>query len=114
VSYLGYARPTTTKATRHPTVRDLEWAAGFLDGEGCFGINNSNSERVSATQDSPQLLRRLQLLFGGTVSPAHRKPKSSNQWTVYGTRARGVMLTLYTLLSDKRKAEIAQALRGEN
>jgi len=31
---LGWERKTTPKATRKPTARNLEWAAGFYEGEG--------------------------------------------------------------------------------
>src|SRR6267143_1860507 len=110
---LGYTKPTTPKATKRPTVRELEWAAGFLDGEGCFS-KSATTERIGAPQNDPQLLYRLQSLFGGAVGETGKtRPRSIWQWTIYGTRARGVMLTLYTLLSDKRKKEIMQALYGD-
>jgi hypothetical protein len=53
------------------------WAAGFLDGEGCFGLYGSGASKnvhkatrqptVSATQVDPAPLLRLTLMFGGKI-----------------------------------------------
>ena len=117
---IGRMSAKVPKASRKPTVRDLEWAAGFLDGEGCFRRHRSAShwqgtEQVTAQQNAPELLERLQSLFGGKVGKT--KSTSPNgtkreiwQWHIYGARARGVMMTLYLLMSEKRKVETKQAL----
>jgi hypothetical protein len=60
---------------------DLAWAAGFMDGEGCFGIARAGKRahgpdwyrvRASATQHGaprvvPAVLLRLQQLLGGRI-----------------------------------------------
>jgi hypothetical protein len=68
----------------HPTsarLLDLAWAAGFLDGEGCFGLARAGKRvrgpdwyrvRACATQHGaphvvPEVLLRLQRLFGGRI-----------------------------------------------
>jgi hypothetical protein len=104
------------RATVSPTVRDLEWAAGFLDGEGCF-IRAKSSKRgcemVAAPQKDPELLVRLQSLFGGNLTKRLTKwGYHINVWQVYGSRARGVMMTLFSLLSTKRQTAIRLALTG--
>ena len=100
------------------TSRDLEWAAGFLEGEGCFGIYSNKGQRarsrmprISAVQIADETLMRLKTLFGGHVQlRSAQRPTSQNYyaWVIQGARAIGVMMTLYTLLSAKRKAKIKE------
>jgi hypothetical protein len=116
VTKLGDELRTTPKATEHPTTRDLEWAAGFLEGEGCFQLNGMGryTQRVSAVQVQKQPIEKLQRLFGGTVKEmgARNNAKAHWRWSVYGGRARGVMMTLYTLMSPRRQTQIRAALDG--
>lgn len=70
-----------------PDELDLAWAAGFLDGEGHFGLPRARARKrapawhrikVSATQNGlpgqpPQVLLRLQRIFGGTIE-RHGEP----------------------------------------
>ena len=111
---LGYTNPKVPKATKSPTPRELEWAAGFLEGEGCFSGSRS---LISASQSSREPLDRLQGLFGGSIgqyayTSSWRKggKKAYWLWTVTGSRARGVMMTLYSLLTIRRKEQIRQSL----
>ena len=50
--------------------RDIYWAAGFLDGEGWFE-NSKNTVVIRAKQNAPELLYRLQDIFGGEVNPSY-------------------------------------------
>lgn len=108
---------STPKATRSPTIRDLEWAAGFLEGEGCFRVgythsHQSRSETVTVTQVNIVPLLKLQEIFGGTVYDRGSQPKRRHQygWYVTGARARGVMMTLYVLFTPVRRRQIRVAL----
>lgn len=57
--------------------KDLAWAAGFIDGEGCIRIIERNTKRapfsktyhfeISASQTVLKPLEKLQKLFGGTI-----------------------------------------------
>jgi hypothetical protein len=102
------------KAVLHPTVRDLEWATGFLEGEGYFGRTKSGEE-MKAVQANPEPLHRLFAMFGGRLSGRDKKNYKPNWrptavWRVNGGRARGVMMTLYALLSRVRQLQIREAL----
>jgi len=107
-------RPTFGKhpmRTRPPTadmaLRDLFWAAGFLEGEGTFGQHGT----VAAEQLHREPLDRLTGLFGGrVVFRARGNRKSIWHWRVSGVRGRGVMLTLLPLLSRRRRSQIARVL----
>ena len=108
----GKERIGTGKATVSPTTRDLEWAAGFLEGEGCF-----SKSHASAIQVNPEPIGRLMKLFGGSVLIRWRgkdtrgyKRQEARVWSTSGARARGVMMTLYSLLTEKRKGQIREAL----
>lgn len=109
------------RASISPTLRQIEWAAGFLEGEGSFlgqkhNIHQPLSQIISARQVQKEPLERLQRYFGGSITDhpyGNRKnPKWSHayDWRISGPRARGVMLTIYSLMSPKRKEQIITAL----
>lgn len=110
-------RDSAQKASVHPTIRDLEWAAGFIEGEGCFSTNcgRQGSEQVDVAQVQQEPLERLQRLFGGRISVMRQATKTRAaplwHWRISGPRARGVSYTLYTLLSTRRKHQICEAQR---
>lgn len=99
-------------------IRDLEWAAGFLEGEGSFGQWNAaypNSISVCGVQADTECLRRLQGLFGGSVyarksSRSSFAKKQMYNWVIYGSAAAGIMLTLFPLMSAWRKAQMRRSL----
>lgn len=118
--YLGSERGgRNLRPTQRPTTRALEWASGFLEGEGCFR-NTGSTELVEAKQVNREPLERLLALFGGkllfaSMEYARRRGVRANDiwiWKICGGRARGVMLTLCGLLSAKRRRQIAKALRS--
>jgi hypothetical protein len=63
---------------------DYAWAAGFLDGEGCFTVvksghdSNVLSPVINCGQTNVDPLMRLQSMFGGNVRQSKRK-YTSNQ-----------------------------------
>lgn len=106
---LGYVQPATPKATKHPTLCDIAWAAGFLEGEGCFTWKDT--ECIVAPQVQREPLSRLASLFGGTIRDRHGRGQV--EWAVSGSRARGVMMTIYSFMSPRRKEQIKRALSGK-
>lgn len=93
---------------------DLHWAAGFLEGEGSFPTRKKGIS-VAASQVQRWPLDRLIEIFGGALTPVPRKilnPKwqDAHMWWVSGERAVGVMMTLYVLLSPRRREQIGRAL----
>lgn len=122
---LGWERKTTLKATMSPTTKDLAWAAGFLEGEACFGRSGGRgkyqSERIWCGQKDPECLQRLLAMFGGRIGVQHQQTTNLIKtegvatsipiWTVSGSRARGVMQTIYSFMSERRKTAIRKALQ---
>lgn len=97
-----------------PSLVDMAWAAGFLEGEGAFTVNHrklrSASACVRATQKQLEPLMKIHRWFGGTVT--FRRKDGFAEWRTYGARARGIMMTLFTMLSPRRRNQIRLALRG--
>jgi len=98
-------------AKTRPTQRDLGWAAGFYEGEGtcCFA---TGSHRAVINQVEREPLERMQRYFGGHIYriPARLSSQPSWRWIANGARARGILLTLYALLSAKRQAQIRKVI----
>jgi hypothetical protein len=91
---------------------DIAWAAGIFEGEGtCPRRSKSNrTTTASVTQKDLWLLHRMQSLFGGTVRQYPQKEGTYGRWSCSGERARGFVMTIYTLMSPRRRAQIRAAL----
>ncbi len=114
----------TPKATISPSIGDLRWAAGFLEGKGIFvhgkkrtrSVGFYQGTRVLAQQNEEEMLLTLQNMFGGrvgVVGRSNRRGKEkilSHYWATYGARARGILMTLYPFISKKRRSEIRKAV----
>lgn len=92
-------------------IRKLYWAAGFLEGEGSF-FSIRKTPAVSAGQVDKQPIDMLVSIFGGTVCiiPQRGNSKSQYRWQIAGTKAVGVMFSLYSLMTDYRKDKISKAI----
>lgn len=112
---IGQENPGTPKAETTPTTAELYWAAGFLEGEGNFyhkkHKDKLTSETVTAKQRNRDPLETLQRLFGGSIYCSQKTGEPMYAWAVHGSRARGVALTLYSLLSSRRQLQIQEALQ---
>lgn len=95
------------------TTAQIAWAAGFIEGEGSFGCWGK-TVYIAASQVQLEPLLRLQSYFGGKIRRYEQttNPKHSPfyRWTINHAEARGVMFTLYTLMSPKRKFQMNKAL----
>src|SRR5256885_2323101 len=104
-------RLTAAQAVLRPRVRDIAWAAGFYEGEGTCQYG-TYSQHVAVNQVEREPLEQLRRWFGGSIYPIppHHRSVPSFRWAVHGPRARGFLMTIYTLLSKKRQAQIRQVL----
>lgn len=95
---------------------DIAWSAGFLEGEGCFMITkmgkmkNSALIRVIVGQVQKEPLERLQAMYGGKVHLTTTKGRPMYRWETYTRRSVQIMMTIYPLMSPKRKSEIERCL----
>jgi hypothetical protein len=92
------------------TTKQLAWAAGIFEGEGCCGYTSrqKNCQEVIVVQKDTWVLEKMQELFGGTICA--RKAGSigtpSHRWKVSGPTARGFLMTIYSFLSPRRKEQV--------
>lgn len=94
---------------------DLYYAAGFLEGEGSFVVRERFDPSITAGQVQLEPLERLQELFGGNIYPcklAKNGRQPSHVWNLNGSRAIGLMLTLFPMMSTRRQSQIANAVNG--
>lgn len=94
------------------TTNDLYWIAGFLEGEGCFSYRRQM--RVFASQVQREPLEKLQSLLGGGIY-LNRNPQGFGhqpiyQWNLGGPSAAGLIMTIYELLSTRRKYQALSTL----
>ena len=97
-----------------PDLKELYWAAGFLEGEGSFSYAETPRIRASQVQRDP--LERLDCLLGpGKFYYAPTPVKYPNnspiwQWQLHGRRAVEWMMTLWVMMSPRRREQIENVL----
>ena len=109
----GVENKWTLKSTVRPSLQDIAWAAGFLEGEGSFQRKGGGiSMSVNAVQVNKEPVQRMVELFGGSLNMYRRKLPSADiwRWEASGARARGIAMTVYPFLSGKRQAQVLSAL----
>lgn len=96
----------------YATVKNIAWAAGFLEGEGCFPSGGRISVRAAQVQPDP--LYRMKLILGGNVTGPYQKSQPNHRpsydWGIHGCHAIAVMMTIYNLMSPKRQVSIRKAI----
>ena len=103
------------KPTESPTIPNIHWAAGFLEGEGSFNTAHGTLT-VQAAQVNREPLSRLREMFGGNIYFQKRhedRVKFLNasdfyRWAVFGRRAERVVMLIYRDMSQRRKRQICK------
>ena len=100
-------------------MKDLYWAAGFLEGDGYFSKSSRSRPgdyMVGATNADEDVLQHLSCMFGHKVYPyapgmyGPLTKKKMFRWHVSGSKAIGIMMTLYPLMSLRRKSQIRDVI----
>jgi hypothetical protein len=105
---------------------ELAWAAGFIDGEGCFGLHVTHgrptdirkycSFKLAVAQCDRRVLDRLQdvLQVGKVRGPYKQKEKNHNPFYVFQvTRFKettSVVASLWPWLSPVKRLQVKQTL----
>jgi hypothetical protein len=100
-----------SKAIKSPTTVILFYAAGFFEGEGYATVaKNENGCRAQAGagQKDPTVLYFLRDYFGGNVG--YDDKADFYTWRLTGMHARGFLMTMYRMLTPRRKKQIRRAL----
>lgn len=96
---------------RRPTLPDIYWLAGLIEGEGSF-----SGRQVSISQKDAESLERVKEIVGGRVGGPYLKKNAINGptpmfvWYASGERAHGIARTVYHLLSSRRQAQVRKFL----
>lgn len=96
---------------------DVQWLAGYLEGEGCFtwasaGKNQHSYPRISVCSIDQDVIERVTHLFQASIYT--RAPHGNRQRTYHCHhvcgRAVGWMMTLYKFLGKRRQTRIREVL----
>lgn len=110
LSPIARERSTTLRAKYSPSLSDLHWAAGFIEGEGSFTHQHGGCG-IFAHQVESGPIQKLLDMFGGNIYEVNNKNQHRMyRWVAHGARARGIMLTLYPLLFTKRRIQVKCSL----
>jgi|SRR5689334_16277537 len=99
-------------------VKEVYWAAGFLEGEGSFPWRKApaNQFAIQASQVNPEPLYRLRQHWGGSVygpiMPKGLKRKPFFAWYLGGPKAASFAMMLYSQMSGVRQEQIKRGLTG--
>ena len=84
-------------------IKDIYWLAGFLEGEGSFS-HQGRYTRVTASQMQKEPLERVARLVGGRIHKYGEK--RINEWGIYSSRAIGLIMTLFSIMSPRRQEQM--------
>lgn len=98
-------------------VYDIAWAAGLIEGEGCFTLH-SDGKRAYFIMDmtDKDVLENFQKVFPNTNLRGpyvHKnKPHQKSRWRIdaYGDKCTEVMKAVYPYMGIRRKAKINSLL----
>jgi hypothetical protein len=92
---------------------ELAWAAGLIEGEGCFTLHKGKTLHPYVLVDSTDedVIDRLKHVFpfGNKRGPYKSKKESHKdrfRFDAYGPKARNIMHHVYPLMCSRRKARI--------
>jgi len=93
--------------------RNLSWFAGIMEGEGYFGIRKSGGLTIEVTMTDKDVIDRVASLFSFGTRSEKTLPsgKIAYWWGVSKqSAAAGLMMTLYSLMGERRQKKIAECL----
>jgi hypothetical protein len=108
----------------NPTLSELAWAAGILDGEGALCIPKKGRKpisysciSISVSNTSLDMLTKLRALFGGYIYPRNDSRRLGRrdlwQWSISSRRARSCLfLVAEHMVAKKRLAEMLLEFAG--
>jgi hypothetical protein len=93
----------------------VAYAAGILDGEGCFRTStDGHSPRVQVSMTDLDVLQRLQDTFGcGTIRPLSKRKahwKDAWVWRCSGNDAARVMIAILPYVSARREQKMDEIM----
>lgn len=90
---------------------DLYWLAGLVEGEGCYRAQGGALALQIAMTDRDVIERAAKMLSTRVYVQEKAVPRQRMYATVVsGPRAAGWMMTLYSLMGERRRSKIADCL----
>ena len=89
------------------TTKDIAWFAGFYEGEAYVVCTKTQSISIEICQVNKEPLIKCMELFGGFIG--FKRGKTHFQvyrWILKGHQAFGLLMTIYSLLSERRKSQV--------
>ena len=103
------------------TLKDIYWLAGYLEGEGSFMIQGCSGSRpgkmyrIMVVSTDRDIIVRAAGIIGGTINRHNGTQKRWSRKVCYSTaittkKSIGWMMTLYSLMGDRRKNKIKEVI----
>lgn len=89
------------------SMEDLYWAAGFLEGEGAFHATPRSRNREDDSKSYNLVVSAGQRIYDHNMHTGW----PILRWQVCGRRAVALMLTLWTLMSTRRREQIELSIQ---
>lgn len=92
----------------------IAWIAGLLEGEGCFYFGSSPRIQFATSDHDTAIKIRdiINLEINIRNLPLQPDRKQMYEFAIYGTLAASWMMTIYYLMSNRRKDKIREVLNG--
>ena len=90
---------------------DIGWMAGLIEGEGCISWNETPQIQICMTDRD--IIERVVKIFGSNLcGPYDKGPVNKTAWStsIAGAKAAGWLMTVFTLLGDRRKVKTKEVL----
>jgi hypothetical protein len=89
------------------------WLAGWLEGEGSFGLNRGVVPILQSSSLDRDVVRRgVTYTLCGNITVSGRFGKPFYAWTVYGREAYAIMVAIYPLMGERRQKKIKKVIDG--
>lgn len=91
---------------------DLAWAAGLIEGEGCFTIHSKKHPYFLLDMCDKDVLEKFKTIFpfvnlrGPYTNP--KRPDNKPRWRVdaFGPKCRHIIIHTYQYFGERRKAQM--------
>lgn len=100
-----------------PTLTEIAWVAGLMEGEGSFLATKHGSPFMTVQMNDKDVLEKLLVILGTAklYGPyRHRRGESYDtphyRVTAYSSSAIGWMLTIWPLMGVRRRAKITEVV----
>ena len=92
---------------------DTAWLAGLLEGEGHFHVRASGTPRITLDMTDKDVVERAARLMKCPLYGPLREANLSKVWRAQasGVNARGIMMTVLSLLGQRRSKKVEEILQ---